>query len=597
MIKRRSIKLRLRRFARQQQQQVGDIGQVADEQINRHFFRRLSRLFEVRRFVIGWTLLVGLLILAVLLQFNAMQAHYKKSMFVSGGIMSEGIAGNYTNGNPIYATGSVDLAVSKLIFASLFKYNSQGELVADLAEKIESDPTEKIYTITLKDNIFWHDGQPVTADDVAFTFATIQDPDAKSYLFNSWQGIKVEAKSPKIVQFTLNDTLSSFPHSLTTGIIPSHVLKNIPAEQLRSSDFNTIHPVGAGPFKIDVVEAASSSKDKDNRQQQIGMTGYEHYHSGQPRLSRYVIKTYKDQPDLEKAYKDKKVNAITGLFKAPDDIVSDPRTIEYTPAVAAQIMVFFKSSGGILNDKTVRQALVLATSKPEITASIGYPLKLIDGPLLNSQTGYDPAFFQKTQNFKAAREVLDKAGWVLDPVSGTRSRKGVPLKFRLFSQSTAEYTAISQALQSKWKQLGVDVEVILQEEEELKSTLSAHTYDALLYAISTGADPDVFAYWHSSQADIRSETRLNFSEYNSPAADEALTAGRSRSDPAIRAVKYKPFLKAWQTDNPALALYQPRFIFIVRAPFEGLQTKTLITPVDRYSDVQSWVIRQEKRAE
>ena len=82
----------------------------------------------------------------------------------------------------------------------------------------------------------------------------------------------------------------------------------------------------------------------------------------------------------------------------------------------------------------------------------------------------------------------------------------------------------------------------MQQPEELQATLSRHTYDVLLYGISIGKDPDVFAYWHSSQANILSPNRLNLSEYKSTIADRALEAGRTRSDTTLRSVKYKSFL-------------------------------------------------------
>ncbi len=83
---------------------------------------------------------------------------------------------------------------------------------------------------------------------------------------------------------------------------------------------------------------------------------------------------------------------------------------------------------------------------------------------------------------------------------------------------------------------------------------SSRSYDALLYGISIGVDPDVFVYWHTSQNDPRSN-RLNFSEYSSKAADEGLESGRTRTDAGLRTIKYRPFLQAWQRDLPALGLY------------------------------------------
>jgi peptide/nickel transport system substrate-binding protein len=129
------------------------------------------------------------------------------------------------------------------------------------------------------------------------------------------------------------------------------------------------------------------------------------------------------------------------------------------------------------------------------------------------------------------------------------------------------------------------------QDTDLQSALSAHNYDALLYGISLGADPDVFAYWHSSQADLRSPSRLNFSEYRSAVADKALEGGRTRSVDAVRAAKYRPFLDAWQKDTPALALYQPRYLYLARDPLFGFAPVRMNSGADRLDNVENWKIR------
>ena len=102
----------------------------------------------------------------------------------------------------------------------------------------------------------------------------------------------------------------------------------------------------------------------------------------------------------------------------------------------------------------------------------------------------------------------------------------------------------------------------------------------------------MFAFWHSSQASSRSGSWLNFSEYQSGIADRALEAGRTRDDPAVRAVKYKPFLEAWRNDAPALSLYQPRFLYVARGKIHNFNPKQFNAPSDRYTNVENWMIRE-----
>ncbi len=588
----RSTRLQLRRSVRKRRKQVEDIGATADEQLDRHFIRRLVRLMAVRRFVLGWLGLMILLIVAVAMQTSALRKHFQVSVAASGGIYSEGILGSYTNSNPLYAVGSVDGSVSRLIFASLLKYDDNHQLVGDLAEKWSVDETEKIYTVTLRPELVWQDGQPLTAKDVVFTYKTIQNPDAKSYLQASWQGIEISAKDDRTIIFKLPSQLSAFSHSLTTGIIPEHILGPVPASQLRSSDFNTIGAVGAGPFRFEAVDV--SGDNAANRQEQIALAPFNRYHNGAPRLDRFVVKTFRNEKQMTDSYAAKQINAMTGLTTIPEEFAADDTTIQFGIPVMAQVMVFFKTTQGVLKDPNVRQALVLAADKKETFAQVPYSLIATNGPVLHSHTSYDAMLVQITGDRNKANQLLDQAGWIKDPNNGIRSKDGAPLTFRLYAQAKSEYASVTDALQKQWRAVGVDVQIVQQSEQDLKSTVSTHSYDALIDAISLGPDPDVFAYWHSSQADIRSATRLNFSEYNSPVADKALEAGRTRSDRAVRKVKYQPFLEVWRTDAPALALYQPRFLYVVRTPLHGFDVRSVVIATDRYAHVENWTIRESK---
>lgn len=588
----RSTSLRMRRHFRRQKRQVEGISSVADQKLDKHLFRRLMKLVDVRRFVIGWMCLVFLLLTVVILQTKEMSAHYKKPTPVAGGSYTEGIVGSFTTANPIYATSAVDASVSRLIFAGLLKYDGNSNLKPDLAEKWTVDENRELYTVTLKPNLKWHDGKPLTAKDVVFTYSLIQNPDARSYLQSSWRGIEVKAVDDRTVTFKLPSKLTAFPHSLTTGILPQHVLAKVPADQMRSNSFNTVRPVGAGPFQIDRVQVTGNDASKEEN---IGLLPFRDYQGGEPKVNRFVIKTYKDEDQMVDSYKQKQIDAMASLSTISDEFRDDITTRELSPTTLGETTVFLKTTQAPLNDVVVRNALVSAINKQKILENIPYPLAVANQPLLSSHVGYNKAYAQATNNLAQANAQLDGAGWIKDPKTGLRSKAGAPLKFRLVSLANSEYASVTQSLQKQWRELGVDVEVALQNEQELQASASQHAYDALLYSVAIGPDPDVFAYWHSSQADVRSETRLNFSEYQSTVVNEALEGGRTRADATIRATKYKAFLEQWQKDAPALVLYQPRYLYVVRAPFYGFDVNSMVSSADRYANVENWMIKEKNR--
>lgn len=586
----RTTTLRMRRVFRRRKKQVEEIGSIADQNIDKHIFRRLLRLANVRRFVIGWVLIVGLMMMVVILQTRTMESHYKQLKPTAGGIYTEGMVGSFTDVNPIYATNTVDASVAKLVFAGLLKYDSKGGLVNDLAEKLEVNEGTQTYTVHLKPNLTWHDGKPLTAKDVVFTYRLIQNPDARSFLEGSWRGIKVNAIDNSTVSFTLPNKLSAFPYSLTTGILPEHILKDVPAEQLRSNKFNTQNPIGSGPFKFDKVQVSGST---DKREERVGLSSFDEYNAGKPKINKFIIKTYKSEDKLVNAYTEKQVDAMANVASLPDQLENDSTTQEFSSTTLSQVAVFFRTTQPPLNDVAVRNALVAGASRAELISGIHYPVVPSDEPLLKTQIGYNKAYAQVAAGDVAkASQLLDSAGWVKNPNTGIREKNGTKLTFRLVSQSSSEYSAVARILQKQWQDIGVDVQISLQPEQELQPTIAQHSYDALLYAIAIGRDPDVFAYWHSSQADVRSQTRLNFSEYQSTSANEGLEGGRTRYDPNVRSIKYKSFLEAWQKDSPALVLYQPRYLYVARKPFSGYNVAKLNSVADRFVNVENWTIKE-----
>ena len=564
------------------------MGSQADKDIERLFFKRLPKLVDIRRFVVAWLLLFVLLIGGVFIQTRQLSGLYEAEGPIPGGTFTEGILGNFTNANPLFATGAVDSSVSHLLFSGLMRYDARNRLSPDIATGYSVDKTGTTYLVKLRDDIMWHDGQKLTAEDVVFTYKTIQNPDAKSPLFSSWRGINVKAVDPYTVSFTLPNALTAFPHSLTNGIVPKHLLDGIDVAQLRSVRFNTVAPIGSGPFQWETIEVTGTSPE--DRQEKIGLLPYADFYRGEPKLNRFIIRTYRDESDAIKALKNQEVNAIAGLETRPDDFAVD-ELYDYNVPLTGQVMAFFNNSHTPLNDIKVRRALVQAIDHGDLLASIGFPVIPVKSPLLRSHVGYNESLLQYESDLKKANALLDAAGWK-KAEDGIRKKGDTRLSLRLYSQATSEYTHVSRELQSRWREVGVDVQVFLQSAADLQQvTIAQHNYDILLYGISVGNDPDVFAYWHSTQAAVSTGGSLNFSEYKSEEADNALEAGRTREGDKLRAVKYKPFLEAWRKDAPALALYQPRVLYVTRTPIANFEPSRFNAAFDRYANVENWMIR------
>ncbi len=588
----RLLRLRFRRRLRKGQRQVEDLSSQAEQSIETHLLKRFERLGQIRRFVIGWLGLVLLLLIGLLIQNQLLSGYFQTLEPVAGGIYNEGVRGRFTNASPLYATSDADATVSRLVFAGLLKYDSHGKLVGDLASSYSTDDHGVVYTVHLRPNLTWQDGQPLTSADVLFTYHLIQNPDAQSPLQSSWQGIAVTTPDAHTVVFKLPGALASFPNNLTSGIVPQHLLTNIPPSDLRSADFNTVHPVGAGPFSWQAIQVAGNG-DPDTAQEQIELTPFKDYAGGQPKLQKFVVQVFASEPQLIQAFASGQLTAVEGLNETPPQVMHKASVVQHNLPLRAANMVFFKTTSGVLADQSVRHALVQGTEVSKIIKELGYPTRAVNEPLLIGQAGYDPALAQPKFNLVAAKAGLDAGGWQVG-ANGMRSKAGQQLEFSLSAANTHEGHVVGSELKQQWRQLGVKLDVDYLDPVDFQNAISAHSYDAVLDGITIGEDPDVFVYWDSSQADIRSPNRLNLSEYKSSAADASLEAARSRIDPAIRAVKLKAFLQTWQQDAPALALYQPRLLYLTNGPVAGLGDNALNSPTDRFANVQNWEIREAK---
>jgi len=570
---------------------VNQFEQLTDEttaKFEKNFIKRLNKLEPIWKFVSTWLIGSLLVIFLVIIQIIHLSVYFQTNQFVPGGNLKEGILGSYSNCNPIYASTAVDSSVSNLVFAGLLKYDNSNNLVPSLASSYSVNQSGRDYTFKLKPNLKWQDGKSLTSNDVAFTFKLIQSPDAQSPLFSSWKGITITTPDLSTIVFSLPTPLSSFPYSLTTGILPKHILSSISPANMRTINFDTVSPVGSGPFSLVAVRAQGNTPD--TAQQTIELRAYKGYWQGPAKLNGITIEAFRNKAQMIDTFKSKKIDTMSGLVDIPK---SSNNAKVFSVPLTASNMIFLKTSDPILSDLNVRKALLQATNKNQIIGALNYATKIVYEPLLRGQLGYDAKYAQAGYDPKAAESALNNDGWVKG-ADGIRYKSGKPLTIILSSPDSNEAKTTDDLLKIQWRKVGVDLRINALSDSDLKYAVSYHNYQALQYGISIGVDPDVYTYWDSSQTDPRSPFRLNLSEYSSKTADESLQAGRTRLDPTLRAIKYQQFLQSWQSDVPAIGLYQPRYLYVSNLAISGLNPTSINSDSDRYNNVVNWEIRQAK---
>lgn len=534
----------------------------------------------IRRFALIWVALVVVCGFGLIVQTRHLVAQGSVLRPLAGGQYTEAVVGQVKTVNPILPDNSASADAVKLVFSGLTKFTAGGELEGDLATDWKVSEDGKAYTFHLRHNVVWHDGVPFTSQDVLFTLAAIQNPDTRSPLALSWQGVKVDAPDDFTVVFSLPKPYTPFINTTTVGILPRHLLENTEPRMMRVATFNQ-RPVGTGPFKLSRLDVEAG---------ELVFTRNDSYFNGKPLLDQVTLRTFSTGDQAYQAYSRRQVQGVSRLRPNQLEDAQKTGTMKiYEAGVPDQVGVFFHTTSGVTADKTVRAALAQATDRRAIIDKQFNGLANgLSGPLNTSGLNLAGIPHQANFNQIAARQTLEAGGWKLNR-EGVRVKDGKLLEIKMVTQSDTAYGEVAKQVAQQWKAVGAKVDVQEVDATSLQqSYIRPRHYDAILYGINVGSDPDVYAYWHSSQA---SDPGLNLSSYASSVADKALEGGRTLRDTATRSAKYKAFVQTWVSDNPAVMLYAPTYLYGVDDTVHGISIGRLVTPSDRLDGIEHWAVK------
>lgn len=553
-----------------------------------HFISsRLAHLAGIRRQVFGWVVVIVLMIGISMAQWLYTHQLYAVNAPVAGGAYSEGVLGPLETLNPIFARTSAEKSAARLMFGSLYNYDETGHLSGDLAESVTVNQAETEYVVKLRSNLKWSDGASINAKDVVFTANLLKNPRTRSEI-SGWQSITTTQVDERTVRFKLPSPYAPFMHALTFPVLPEHSLSTIDPSQLRENTYSS-SPVTSGPFVLRILQNAAS----DGSKKIVNLKANPNYHRGQPKLERFQLYVYQSKDQLLRGLKTSEIMATPDLSlqKFGHQLRGNYKTHSYITQNG--VYALFNTQSEILGSKPVRQALVQSIDSNELRKKFNLSSQALSGPLLQNQV--DGVASRLAYDVNGAKALLDGEGWKVD--NGKRKKGDRELQLSLVALKNSDFGDIIEELAKLWRErLQITVEVRIIDvndaaQDVLQTVLQPRTFDILVYELAIGADPDTFAYWHSSQA---SQNGLNFSNYNSAIVDDALTAGRSQRDASQRAGKYQIFVKHWQTDAPALALYQPKMDYIQLSSASTINERAkLVSPTDRFSNVIYWSINQD----
>ncbi|MDP3991080.1 MAG: peptide ABC transporter substrate-binding protein [Candidatus Nealsonbacteria bacterium] len=325
-----------------------------------------------------------------------------------GGNYIEGVVGNPRFINPIYAQSSdVDRDLVEVIFSSL---------VPDLAETVEIKDGGETYEIHLKENVFWHDNEKLTADDVIFTIKTIQNPDYKSPLRANYLGVEVEKINDYTLKLKLNNQYSAFQERLDLKILPKHIWQDISPQNFLLTNYN-LQPIGSGPYKFKALK-----QDGSNSVVSLELAGFKNYfEKDKPYLSKISFYFFKSEEDLIKAAKKGEVDGFSINSPENFDIFKKSQFNELSLSLPRYFAIFFNpDKSRFLANDNIRKALNYATNKEKIVEDVLHNrAEIVDSPVLPEVYGYEAPTeiyefsATKTENLFSQANLEKKEGkWV-----------------------------------------------------------------------------------------------------------------------------------------------------------------------------------------
>lgn len=513
-----------------------------------------------------------LLIIGCIASLCVLLRSFQVTVPAYGGTLSEGVVGSPRFVNPLLALSDSDRDLVALTYAGLMGHDGSGKFVPVIAESYTVSSDGTMYTFVLRANAQFSDGTPVTADDVVYTVQKAQDPAIKSPVYASWTNIRAEALDARTVRFTLPNAYAPFLQDTTLGILPKHVWQDVHDDEFAFSSYDTM-PIGAGPFV-----AKSVSRDGEGTITGYTLDANSQFVTGRPYLSHIRFSFYETQGDLQSALAAGSVKSAYGVAKA------SARSAPY----ARVFGVFLNpDKEAAFKDLGVRKALSLAVDRTALVHDVlgGYATPLA-GPLPAGTSVRAIPLPDDATRIADAKAALDAAGYDFDQSSGTWSKDGKALSVTLATSNVPELKAVAAQVQKDWKAIGVPTELDFHDPSYLtQSVIRPRAYGALLFGEVIGTDPDLYAFWASSE---RADPGLNIANYSDPDVDALLQKARTSSDAAVVQQALADAQEKIAADYPAVFLYTPDFLYTVPANIKGINLSAVSAPADRFWGVSEW---------
>lgn len=488
------------------------------------------------------------------------------------------VEGEPTNLNPIFGDvwGSFN-GDHWPIFSSLLSYDAELNHFPDLAAALpEISEDGRTVTVTVRDDVTWHDGEPFTAEDVVFTYRALLDPNVatslRDRLFTSLDSVEAEGNT---VTFRLSEVDPAFLDKLTVGIAPAHLLQG---QDLNTAPFN-VAPVGTGPFVFEEFRPG----------ERVVVTANPDYHGGAVSLPRVVFTFVENEntrvAQLEAGQID--VDAVGLTPRIAERFAADDR-FDIVSVPGEQISFHMPSEDPVFADARVRRAVGLAIDREAFAAGLfGATGRATWSTFQPQHWAYDPSVVYDHDPAAAAR-LLDEAGWLSGP-DGVREREGQRMATTFLHGSAPMSQNIAVFISDTLRGLGMDVEleVIASFEETNKRFAEGGAVASSRPGNAFDPELELYNAYHSDLRDD-DDPSTNRTRMASAEVDKAIEAGGATLDRDQRRAAYADLQRALIEHGAVQFLAQRDYQLVVPQRVEGLDLGKLNNHLHGWSQALLW---------
>ena len=492
---------------------------------------------------------------------NTSALKYNSPAGVYGDAKIEGSIGEPSNLIPPLSNDSASSQVTARLFIGLVRYNKNLQIEPYAAESYEILDDGLRLRFKMRKGLKWMDGQPLTADDVEFTYKLMTDPDTPT----AYAGDYLRVKEFKKIDALTIEVLYDKPYtraliSWMTSILPKHALEG---EDLATTPQRR-NPVASGPFRLKSWEPGS----------RVTLVANENYFKGRPFLDGLVLRVI---PDLATMFMELRAGKLDSMGLTPQQYVYQTGSREfkdnykvYRDLSLGYTFMGYNLKSPLFSDVRVRRAFAHAINKEDIISGVlfeqGIPTV---GPYIPGTWVYNDKIKPYSYDMDEAARLLAEAGWIKDK-NGLLTKGGQRFEFTiLVNQGNEQRTKIAVIVQSQLKKLGITAKVRTVEWAAfVNEFLNKGFFDALILGWSTTLDPDLHSVWHSDNA---FDGGLNFVRYKNEEVDALIEEGRSTFDQEIQKRCYDRIQEILHEEQPYAFLYVPYALPAVHKRFRGLE--------------------------